>query len=423
MNLSCWDERKLLLLAGLVILNGLLAVTLTTAKINYFVLLAALGIFIGLFIAHFVLQARGHRGDPVLLPVAAVLMGIGLTMILRLKPDLILVQAVWVIAGLIAYIASALFFRNMLESLAEYKYICGIIGIGLLLVTVLLGVDIGGNKNWIIIGPVRFQPAEFAKIFIVLFLSAYLDERREVLAYATNKIGPFVLPHPRFIAPMLAIWGFTMLMLVFQRDLGAALMYFSTALIMTYIASGRVSYVTIGGILFFIGSLICYKFFSHVQVRVDIWLNPWSDPNGKAYQIVQSLFALGSGGVFGSGLTYGFPTIIPEVHTDFIFSAIGEELGLAGAGLTLLLYMLIVYRGFRTALLARDSYSAMVAGGLSVFMGIQIFLIIAGVTKFFPLTGITLPWISYGGSSMVSSCTVLGMLYAISERELGTTDV
>ena len=403
-------------------MNGISAVAFTANKVNYSLLLAVAVIVGGLFMVHFTLRAHGQSGDPVFLPTAAVLLGIGLTMIFRLKPELIMVQTVWAVVGLIVYTGSVLFFRNMLASFAQYKYICGIIGIGLLLATVLLGVDIGGHRSWIILGPIRFQPTEFAKIFIVLFLSAYLDERKEVLAYATHKIGPFTLPHPRFIAPILAIWGLTMLMLIFQRDLGSALMFFSIAIIMTYVASGKVSYVTIGAILFFIGSAICYKFFSHIQVRVDIWLNPWTDPNGRAYQIVQSLFALGSGGIFGSGLTYGFPSLIPEVHTDFIFAAIGEEMGLAGAGLTILLYMLIVYRGFRTALLAKDTYSAMVASGLSIIMGIQIFLIIAGVTKFFPLTGITLPWVSYGGSSMVASFIILGMLYAISEKEPGTTD-
>jgi cell division protein FtsW (lipid II flippase) len=184
---------------------------------------------------------------------------------------------------------------------------------------------------------------------------------------------------------------------------------------MTYMVSGKKSYIFLGVVLFLVGSFICYKLYAHIQVRVDIWLNPWADPNGKAYQIVQSLFALGSGGVLGSGLTYGFPTMIPEVHTDFIFAAIGEEMGLLGTGAVMMTYMLLIYRFFRISLAAEFSFSMLVAGGLAAVMALQVFLIIAGVTKFFPLTGITLPFVSYGGSSVVSNFILLGMLFAISE--------
>jgi len=252
-------------------------------------------------------------------------------------------------------------------------------------------------------------------LFIVLFLAAYLSERQEVLAFATRRFGPLVLPHPRFIAPLLAVWGLAMLMFVAQRDLGSALLYFGITVIMTYMASGRLSYVVIGAFLFFVGSVACYKLYPHVAVRVDIWLDPWVDPSGKAYQIVQSLFALGTGGILGSGLTYGYPTMIPEVHTDFIFAAIGEEMGFMGSAAVLFLYMILVYRAFRVALKAVEPFRVLVAAGLAVFLALQVFLIVGGVTKFFPLTGITLPWISYGGSSMVSNFIVLGMLYAISE--------
>jgi cell division protein FtsW (lipid II flippase) len=302
--------------------------------------------------------------------------------------------------------------------LAAYKYILGIIGIMLLLSAILFGVDIGGHKSWVILGPVRFQPSEFAKLFIVLFLAAYLSERQEVLAFATRRFGPLVLPQPRFIAPLLAVWGLAMLMFVAQRDLGSALLYFGVTVIMIYMASGRLSYVVIGAIQFVVGTVVCYLLYPHVQVRVDIWFNPWLDPSGKAYQIVQSLFALGTGGILGSGLTYGYPTMIPEVHTDFIFAAIGEELGFMGSAAVMLLYMLLVYRAFRVALQALEPFKVLVAAGLAVCWALQVFLIVGGVTKFFPLTGITLPLISYGGSSLVSNFIVLGMLYAISETRL-----
>lgn len=407
-------ERKLLLLTGLIAVNGVLAVGLAKDTINYTVLGALSGLIITGLIVHLALRTMSPTGDPLFLPLAVALSAIGLTMVFRLKPALFLYQAMWLAIGLLVFLLVVHLSRR-LESLAQYKYICGLMGVMLLLIAIIFGVDIGGHKSWVILGPVRFQPSEFAKLFIVLFLAAYLSERREVLSLATKNFGPFVLPQPRFIAPLLAVWGLAMAMFVLQRDMGSALLYFGVTIIMAYMASGRLSYIVIGMILFFIGSLLCYKLYSHIQVRVDIWLNPWEDPNGKAYQIVQSLFALGYGGVLGSGLTYGFPDMIPEVHTDFIFAAIGEELGLMGAGAVLIIYILLVYRAFRVALLAASPFSVLVAGGLAVVMALQTFLIIGGVTKFFPLTGITLPWVSYGGSSIVSNFILLGMLFAISE--------
>jgi cell division protein FtsW (lipid II flippase) len=407
-------ERNLLVVAGIIMLNGILAVNLAHGVLDYQTLGAVAFIFAGFMTANIVLCKVGHTGDPLFLPLASLLVGIGLIIILRLKPELFMLQVMWIGVGLSTFLISAILTKR-LEQIAYFKYICGFIGVGLLLSAILFGVDIGGNKNWIIMGPVRFQPSEFAKIFIVLFLAAYLSERRELLTLATKHYGPFVLPHPRFIAPLIAVWGLGMLMFVLQRDMGAALLYFGLAIIMTYMVSGRFSYVIIGMISFLVGSVICYNLYSHIQLRVDIWLNPWSDPSGGAYQIVQSLFALGSGGIMGSGLTYGFPTMIPEVHTDFIFAAIGEEMGLIGAGSVILLYILMIYRAFRTSLLSLMPFSMMVAAGLAVSMALQTFLIIAGVIKFFPLTGITLPFISYGGSSIVSNFILLGMLFSISE--------
>lgn len=407
-------ERNLLVVAGIIMLNGVLAVNLAHGLIDYTILGAAGVIFVGFMMVNVVLSKAGHAGDPLFLPLAALLAGLGLITILRLKPEIFMLQVMWIGVGLSAFLVSV-FLSKRLEQIAYFKYICGLIGVCLLLTAIVFGVDIGGHKSWVIIGPIRFQPSEFAKIFIVLFLAAYLSERRELLTLATKHYGPFILPHPRFIAPLITVWGIAMVMFILQRDMGAALLYFGIAIIMTYMVSGRLSYVIMGIILFLIGSVICYKLYSHIQTRVDIWLNPWSDPAGRAYQIVQSLFALGSGGIMGSGLTYGFPTMIPEVHTDFIFAAIGEEMGLMGAGAVLLIYIIMVYRAFRTSLLSIMPFSMMVAGGLAVSMALQIFLIIGGVTKFFPLTGITLPFISYGGSSIVSNFILLGMLFAISE--------
>jgi cell division protein FtsW (lipid II flippase) len=408
-------EFVLLLLAGAVLLAGVLAVGFAGGTVDYRAVAAAAGLALAWLLAQLVLRGAGHGGDGLLLPLAAVLTALGLIMVFRLKPNLFLVQALWAAIGLAAFLAAAFLFRRA-ERWSEYKYFWGLAGIVLLLATALFGVDIGGNRNWLVIGPVHFQPSEFAKLFIVLFLAAYLNERREVLAFATRSVGPFVLPQPRVMAPLLAVWGLAMLMLVAQRDLGAALLYFGTATVMIYLASGRAGYLWWGTGMFAVGAALAYALYPHVRVRIDIWLDPWTDPSGKAYQVVQSLFALGSGGVLGSGLGYGFPGLVPEVHTDFIFAAVGEELGLAGSGAVMMLYVLMVYRAFRAALLAPTPFRALLAGGLAVLLALQVLVIVGGVTKFLPLTGVTLPLVSYGGSSVVTTFILLGMVLAMSER-------
>lgn len=410
-------ERALLAISSLILVNAVLTVVLAKPNIDFKALIVISGVIAATFVVHLILRKGRHNGDPFILPLAVVLAGLGLVLVLRLKPQLFMLQAAWLAIGLTCFVITSFFARET-EKLVEYKYICGVVGAILLIATIIFGVDIGGNKNWIILGPIHLQPSEFAKIVIVIFLASYFSERRELLTYATKRIGPIEVPHARFVGPLAVVWGLTMLMLVFQRDLGSALLYFGTFIIMAYLASGRASYFLYGMTIFLIGAFILYKLYPHVQVRIDIWLHPWADPNGKAYQIVQSLFAIGTGGILGTGFTYGHPDIIPEVHTDFVFAAIGEEMGLAGTGAVMLLYMLLVYRGFRAAILASSIFSALVAGGLSVFMALQIYLIIGGVTKFLPLTGITLPFISYGGSSMVSNFIVVGMLLAISETRV-----
>jgi len=408
------QEKVLLILSGLIIGSGVLTVSLARGNIDPIVCGIVAGVWSVFFLVHVFLRFARHDGDPILLPLASVLTGMGLTVLLRLTPDLFFLQALWLVVGLIGFVVTVFLFQNP-GRFADYKYILGGVGLVLLLSAILFGVEIGGHRSWLILGPVRFQPSEFAKLFVILFLAAYLSERREVLAFATRRYGPLLLPRLRFIAPLLAVWALTMLMLVVQRDLGSALLYFGITVIMTYMASGRFTYIAFGAFLFLFGSVVCYYLYSHVQVRVDIWLDPWKDPNGRAYQIVQSLFALGSGGILGSGLTYGFPKMIPEVHTDFIFAAIGEELGFIGSAAIMIIYLLFVYRAFRIALQAEQPFSVLVAAGLAVFLALQVFLIVGGVTKFFPLTGITLPFISYGGSSLAANFVLLGMLYAISE--------
>ena len=402
------QEQILIMLAGLVLLGGILVVSLATNHWDKILLASVIGL-IAAWLAGQTYLRRAYSGDQLLLPLVLLLSAIGLVMLYRLKPQLIMIQLLWNCIGWAACLATVFLFRR-LTTWSRYQYLIGLSGICLLLSPVLIGTEIGGNKNWLVFGGFRFQPSEFARIFIVLFLAAYLTEKRELLLYATRRFGPFDLPLSRFSAPLFVFWGITMLMLIMQRDLGSALLYFSTTLAMIYLASGKLSYISFGLILFVCGAAVSYGLFPHVKVRFDIWLNPWADPTGTAYQIVQSLFSLGSGGLLGSGLTFGYPDLIPEVHTDFIFAAIGEELGFIGAAGVLLTYMLLIIRAFRVALKTDDPFLQMVAGGLTVFLSLQVLFIVGGVTKFLPLTGITLPFISYGGSSLVSNYIILGIL-------------
>ncbi|WP_110952916.1 FtsW/RodA/SpoVE family cell cycle protein [Anaerosinus massiliensis] len=410
------NELQLLIIACFIFLFGISIVQLQNLNnLKLFILVEELGFIIACFIIQKLLRVYFPNSDPFLFPSVITLISIGLTMIYRLKPLLFQQQLKWIFIGLFIFSISAFIFRKI-HLIFHYKYIIGLIGIGLLLLSILLGTDINGSRSWIIMGPIRFQPSEFAKIFIIIFLATYLIENKVVLGLKNNKFGPIVLPSFRFIAPFITIWSLAMLMFLLQKDLGSALLFFGIAILMTYMANNNLSYIFIAGSFFVIGSTLSYFLFDHVKVRVNIWNNPWADPNGQAYQIVQSLFAITSGGILGTGITYGHPEFIPEVHTDFIFSAIAEELGFVGAIFIILLYVLIIYRGFKISLMCKNEINALIAAGISVSIALQIFIIIAGVTKFLPLTGITLPFLSYGGSSMVSSFIMVGLLFALSEK-------
>lgn len=400
-------------ITGLFLMSGIAIVGLSHDSLAVSPLLAAAALTCFWLITQFLLHKYAPAIDNLLLPIVYFLTAIGLVFIFRLKFPLFYAQLIWSIIGTCTF-GIVVFKRQSIYRLNTYKYTIGSLGIVLLLATLMFGVDIGGNKNWIAVGTFRAQPSEFAKLCIILFNSGYLSSRRLELAQAVTKIGPVLLPHFRFLAPLLVVWGLAMLMLVIQRDLGAALLYFGATLTLTCMASGRWGIALIGSLLFAIGSSVAYALFPHVGTRITIWLTPWADPNGKAYQLLQSLFALGSGGVFGSGFAVGHPELIPEVHTDFIFSAIGEELGFIGIACILLLYMLLLYRGFRIAIHNRTSFGGLTSAGLTLLLGLQIFVIVAGTTNLLPMTGITLPFISYGGSSLLSSFVLLGVLAAFS---------
>ena len=366
------------------------------------------------FLLQFILWKKEF--DIVLLPLVLVLAGIGLVEIARLKPELLLPQLRWLcIAQAVMMVVLRLWSRIRL--LLAYPYLLGLTCVVVLGLPMLFGTEIGGSRNWLVFGPFSLQPSEFGKIIILFFLAAYLSDHRHVLSLPSMRLGPLSLPPLRFIAPLVCIWGAAVLMFVVERDLGSALLFFGMAVLMTYMATGSKTYVFLALLFIGVAAAVSYMAFGHVRVRFDIWLDPWQDPNGMAYQVVQSLFSFGTGGVWGTGFGFGHPGFIPEVHTDFIYAAIAEEWGLIGSLAVLVCYVLLAFRGISLALECAKEKEMLLAAGCSMLLLLQAFIIIAGVTKFLPLTGITLPFVSYGGSSLISCFIEMGILLALSRTD------
>ncbi|MBN1289726.1 MAG: FtsW/RodA/SpoVE family cell cycle protein [Actinobacteria bacterium] len=376
------------------------------------------GIF---FVIHFAIRFLTPRADPVLFPVAAGLTGIGAIMIYRLDSGLALEQLTWLTVACAALVLVLLFLRSF-EVLSRYKYTIGVLALVLLASTMVFGYEVNGARLWLQIGPMSFQPSEIAKLLLVVFLAAFFAERYELLSIATHRVAGIPVPELKYFIPLLAMWGITVLMMIYQRDLGSSLLFFGIFISMLYAATSRKIYVFVGIGLFILGAYLCYLGFSHVQIRVMTWLHPFNPATiqSESYQITQSLFALSSGGLSGSGLGLGYPTFIPSVTTDFIFSAIGEELGLLGAVSIVILYVLFVGRGVKVALLQTDDFSKLLAVGLVSIVAIQSFIIMGGVTRLIPLTGITLPFVSYGGSSLLANFVLLGLLLVLSQKSAST---
>ena len=362
--------------------------------------------------ASYVLAAR-CKLDCVPLALAYVLLAVGLAEIARLKPELFVPQLRWACVGIAAWTLVVLLWTR-LRRMLDYPYVLGLTTTVILVLPLIFGVSIGGNKNWIAFGSFSMQPSEFGKILLIFFLAAYLADHLAVLTLPARRFLFLHLPPVRFIAPLVALWGLAVLMFVIARDLGSALLFFGMAVLMTYMGTGRKSYVFLAGLFIVIAAALSYALFGHVRVRFDIWLHPWADPNGMSYQVVQSLFAIGSGGIWGTGFAEGHPLLIPEVHTDFIFAAIAEEFGLIGGVLVLMVYALIFWRGSRIAMGLPRVQESLLAAGCAASLLLQAFIITAGVTKLLPLTGITLPFVSYGGSSMAASFILVGILTALS---------
>jgi cell division protein FtsW (lipid II flippase) len=422
-------ELAFLIVVGILTAVGFASVYIARQSVISTASLAYAGFFFGLYLAaHLVTRYAVPFADPYLLPIAGLLTAIGLTEIYRLNPDDAFKQGIWIVVALALFAATLFLLRYDYRRLETFKYLFGITAIVLLLLPILpvLGLTVNGARLWVHVGALRFQPGELAKIMLIVFLAGYMREKREVLAQGRLKDW----------GPLLVIWALAMLVLLETRDLGGGLLYFGIFLAMLYVATARIGYVAAGLGLFIVGAIGVWRITPHVRDRVTIWLHPWSDhkvycpltghldlrQNCQSFQLVKSLYSIGHGEYAGTGLGKGtFATvsgrpIIPDLNTDFIYSALAQELGLIGAAALLLVYMIFVLRGMRISLLAEDGFSKLAAAGLTFGFALQTFIIVGGILRIIPLTGITLPFVSYGGSSVVANFLLLAGLLLISNR-------
>ncbi len=363
----------------------------------------------------YAVRKLARDADPVLYPTAVVLGGLGLAMLYRLMtardhPEFATEQAVWLAVALAVLIGTLVLIRDI-RQLDAYTYTIGLAGLVLLLLPIVpgIGTEVNGARLWVNLGFVTFQPAEPGRILIVIFLASYLGQRRELLA---TGVGRFGLPRVKDLGPILLAWSASLIVLFLERDMGASLLLFGVFIVMLWVATGRWAYLVLGLILFAIGAYVGYLVFSHVQLRVDAWIHAM-DPNKVAdegYQLSQGWFAFASGGMVGTGLGLGSPTLIPYVGSDFILAAFGEELGMLGVSAMLLLYLVIVGRGLRIAVERHDSFEKLLAVGITTVLGLQVFVIAGGVLRLIPLTGVPLPLVSYGGTSRVASAVAIALL-------------
>jgi cell division protein FtsW (lipid II flippase) len=428
-----WLELRLLGLVAFALVIGSLSLGATTT--GRFQLQDPRGLLIYLLAllgAHVAQVLAGRRTDQIILPAVALLGGVSLLLMERLPQELVTqtffgttlglaqVQLVWLLIALGVATTIGIVVRSD-SWLRRYKYTWAAAGVGLLLLTFVFGTEINGQRLTLQLGPFSGQPTELLKVILVVFLAGYLSENRELLVEQDTRVGPLRLPPLPYLAPMVAMWAIALGIVVIQRDLGAALLFFGVFLALLYVATGRISLVIIGFVLFLLGSALMAMLFEHIRTRVDIWLDPFADPLGAGYQVIQALHAFARGGLLGVGLGAGLPEIagrppIPEVHTDFPLAALGEELGVVGVIAIMGLYLVVVERGLRIGAAAADDFRSLLAVGLALVIGIQAFIIAAGNLRVLPLTGVTLPFISYGGSSLLANALVVGLLLALSDK-------
>ncbi|MBI4884607.1 MAG: FtsW/RodA/SpoVE family cell cycle protein [Actinobacteria bacterium] len=376
-------------------------------------LVALLGMLVA---AHVATRYFARGADGTLLPLAALLHGIGYVMIARLSDRRAALQTTWSLIAIVAFVLTLILIQRP-PDLARYKWTFLFIGAGSLMLPLVPGIgsSVGGARIWVSIGRINIQPGEFAKIGLALFFAAYLADNRELIAAGTRRIGPMRIPELRYVLPITLAWGFAVAVMVVEKDLGSALLFFTLFTVMMWVATERAIYLLVGMVLFAVAAITAHRMFEVVQTRVAIWRDPWSQYEGKGYQPAQAMFAFANGGTGGTGLGMGSPNKIPAASTDYIFAAIGEELGLVGAGAILIAFVLIIGAGLRVAIRADRTFEKLLATGLTTILGMQAFIITAGVLRVIPLTGITLPFVSYGGSSLLSNYIILALLLRISD--------
>ena len=411
--LLCVAAPIVVLLFAMLAVNQGLALNATTLGVP-------IGIFVAFIIAHLATRKFAPKADPAILPIVFALSGIGICFVERLAPNLAMNQVMWLFLGVAFMVLVMALVRN-LDKVANYKYTLMIVGFLLLLSPLVpgLGQEIYGSRIWLGIGKFSFQPGEIAKIAIVLFLAGYLAQNREMLSVFTWRVGPFNLPDIRTLLPLLLMWLVALVIVVFEKDLGSALVFFFLFLVMLYVATGKKFYLVVGLGLIAIGGVGAYLAFGHVQVRVDNWLDPFADAQNTGYQLVQGIYSIADGDLFGVGVGRGLAEQIPVVESDYIFAAIAEEIGLLGAAGVLLLFLCLAIRGFVTAARAKSDVSSFVAVGLTTMIVLQAFIIVGGVTRLIPLTGLTLPFISQGGSSLLASFIAVGFLMRCGDEGTG----
>lgn len=425
------NSELMLLLFAVVIVTGAYAVVDANVRNKVSLQVAYYGAgFAALWlVAHIVVRKVAAYADPVLLPIAALLNGLGLVLIYRVRlatrhrkfpsadPKQ---QVVWMVVGLAFFIAVLLIIRNH-RVLARYAYTLAGLGLILLILPAVLPArfsEVNGARVWIRVGGLSIQPGEFAKLCLLVFFASYLVDKRDVLSLASRRFLGLALPRGRDLGPVLVAWFASLAVLIRETDLGMSLLFFGMFVAMLYIATERTSWLVIGLGLFGGGAYLAYRLFGHVQDRVSIWLHPdqyYDTVFPNSYQLMQGLFGMGTGGLFGTGLGQGYPQLVPFAESDFIIATLGEELGLFGLVAVLVLYGLFVMRGFRIAMSTRDPFGKLLAAGLSVSMGLQVFVIVGGVTKLIPLTGLTTPFLSYGGSSLVANFGLMALLLRVSD--------
>ena len=423
-------EFNLLIITALITLVGSLTIFLVdkgTVEWTWRDVSVGIAAAAAMLLVNITFSLRGFRGDQVLFPITATLAMLGMIIIQRLSPDLIAIGALefslssrhllYLAIGLLGMWLVVMLSGpiRLVEWLPRYKYLWLIGTLALQAATMFIGTEVGGARLWIQLGPIQLQPSEISKITLVIFLAAYLDEKRDLLTESWM-VGKLKLPPIPYLLPMGIMWGASLLLLVALNDLGPALLFFGIFVVMLYLATGSRLYISAAAISFLIACWLAWTFFSRIEVRVNNWLDPFWDPYGVGYQPVQSDYALSAGGLFGTGLGQGHPAFISQVQTDYIFSALGEELGLLGTLAVLALYFSWVLRSFIIAMRAQEGFVQLVVAGLAASLALQTFIIIGGVIRLIPLTGITLPFISYGGSSLVTNLAVVGLILHFSSR-------